>query len=207
MFIAHRVNTIAELLDTPSYMGVEVDLRDAGNEIIISHDPFSMGENFENYLENYTHRFLIANIKSERIELRVKDLLDRFEIKDYFFLDSSAPMIVKYGSQSGFQFSLRVSEYESIESALKMKVFADWIWVDCFERLSIDQNEYLALKKAGFKLCIVSPELHDSSRNVMDFIDNLKKLKIVPNMVCSKYKNYDIWNTNLLESSCKFISR
>ena len=198
MFIVHRVNTIAALLDTPSYMGVEVDLRDEGDEIIISHDPFSKGESFEKYLENYTHRFLIANIKSERIELRVKDLLDQFQINDYFFLDSSIPMIVRYGLQSGYEFSLRVSEYESVNSALRMKVFANWIWVDCFEALSIDRDEYLALKNAGFKLCFVSPELHNESREVVDFIENLKYLEIVPDMVCSKYKNYGLWKDYLL---------
>jgi hypothetical protein len=200
MFIAHRVNTIAALLDTPSYMGVEVDLRDEGDEIIIAHDPFSKGENFEKYLENYSHRFLIANIKSERIELRVKDLLDQFEIKDYFFLDSSIPMIVRYGPQLGYKFSIRVSEYELVNSALKMKDFANWIWVDCFEKLSINRDDYLTLKNVGFKLCFVSPELHDDSRNIIDFIEHLKKLDIAPDMVCSKYKNYGLWNPYLLKS-------
>jgi hypothetical protein len=201
MFVAHRINTIAELLNTPSYMGVEVDLRDAEGGIIISHDPFSSGENLEQYLQNYTHRFLIANIKSERIELRVKKLLDKFQIKNYFFLDSSTPMIVRCGLESGYKFAIRVSEYESVTSALRMKALADWIWVDCFEGLSIDRDEYLALKSAGLKLCLVSPELHDSARSILDFIKDLKKIGIVPDMVCSKYKNYDLWKTNLFESS------
>jgi hypothetical protein len=181
-------------------MGVEVDLRDVDGEIIISHDPFTQGENFEKYLESYTHRFLIANIKSERIEHRVKILLDKFQIQNYFFLDSSTPMIVRYGPQLGYKFSIRVSEYESVNSALRMKDFANWIWVDCFERLSIDRDEYLALKSFGFKLCFVSPDLHDEMRSIIDFIDNLKKLDITPDMVCSKQKNYDLWNHYFLNS-------
>ena len=47
LYIAHRINTIEELKSVPLEFGVELDLRDNGNQIIIQHDPFKDGTNFE----------------------------------------------------------------------------------------------------------------------------------------------------------------
>ena len=49
-FISHRVNTIKELSKVPNDHGVEIDLRDYGEKIVIQHDPFVSGEDFEKYL-------------------------------------------------------------------------------------------------------------------------------------------------------------
>ena len=92
-FIAHRINTIDDLKQISFEFGVELDLRDYGNRIIIQHDPFKEGEDFEEYLSHYKHGTLILNIKSERIELRVLELIKQYGIQKYFFLDSSFPMI------------------------------------------------------------------------------------------------------------------
>ena len=45
-FIAHRVNTIKDLLNTPVEYGVEVDLRDFGEKLVLQHDPFKDGEKY-----------------------------------------------------------------------------------------------------------------------------------------------------------------
>ena len=42
-FIAHRVNTIEELRKVPKEYGVELDLRDFGERLILQHDPFIDG--------------------------------------------------------------------------------------------------------------------------------------------------------------------
>ena len=70
-FIVHRVNTIKDLLNTPVEYGVEVDLRDFGEKLVLQHDPFKDGESFEEYLKNYNHGTMILNIKSEGIETKV----------------------------------------------------------------------------------------------------------------------------------------
>ena len=68
-YIAHRINTLAELLELPEDYGVELDLRDDLNgRIYISHNPFEAGEDFEEYCKAYRHGTMILNIKSERIE-------------------------------------------------------------------------------------------------------------------------------------------
>ena len=44
LYIAHRINTIKELLKVPKKYGVEIDLRDHGDKIILQHDPFKKGK-------------------------------------------------------------------------------------------------------------------------------------------------------------------
>ena len=53
--IIHRRNTIEELKNTPKKYGVEVDLRTNFDQLIISHDAFKVGQNFEEWLKNYYH--------------------------------------------------------------------------------------------------------------------------------------------------------
>ena len=92
-YIAHRVNTVEGLKKLPLEYGVELDLRDQGDRLILQHDPFTPGECFEEYLKHYHNGTMILNVKSERVEHRVLELIKKYEVKDYFFLDSSFPMI------------------------------------------------------------------------------------------------------------------
>ena len=85
-YIAHRINTIEELMLVPKQCGVEVDIRDYAEKLILQHDPFLDGEDFETYLKHYDHGTMILNIKSERIEYKVLELLKKCNIKKYFFL-------------------------------------------------------------------------------------------------------------------------
>ena len=90
LYCCHRINTVEELQKIPYKYGIEIDLRDNLNgDIYISHDPFKSGENFDEFLKYYRHSFIILNIKSERIEYKVLELLKKYNITNYFFLDSS----------------------------------------------------------------------------------------------------------------------
>ena len=64
-YIAHRINTIEKLIQTPIEFGVELDLRDYGDKLVLEHDPFVGGEEFEEYLKYYKHGTMILNIKSD----------------------------------------------------------------------------------------------------------------------------------------------
>ena len=75
LYVAHRINTAAQLSDVPPEYGVELDLRDRGDRLVLQHDPFKDGEDFETYLRHYRHRLMILNVKSERIEPRVLERL------------------------------------------------------------------------------------------------------------------------------------
>jgi len=158
LFIQHRVNTAAQLRQTPIEYGVELDLRDRGERLILQHDPFGDGEDFETYLADYRHRLVILNVKSERIEHRVLESIKRAGVTEYFFLDCSFPMIRALVALGERKIAVRFSEFEPIESALALAGKIDWVWVDCFTRMPLTPDAYSALRK-HFKLCIVSPEL------------------------------------------------
>ena len=84
-YIAHRINTKAELLQLPEKYGVELDLRDDLNgRIYISHNPFEPGEDFEEYCKVYHHGTMILNIKSERIEHKALEYMEKYQ--KVFFL-------------------------------------------------------------------------------------------------------------------------
>ena len=46
LYIAHRINEINQLKQTPSEMGVEIDIRSNGQDLILQHDPFTAGTQF-----------------------------------------------------------------------------------------------------------------------------------------------------------------
>lgn len=158
LYISHRINTSAQLRDVPTQYGVELDLRDHGDRLVLQHDPFKDGESFEDYLRGYQHGLMILNIKSEAIESRVLELVRQSNVPDYFFLDSSFPMIRKLISWGERKIAVRFSEFESVEMALSLVGQIDWVWIDCFTKMPLTQTTYQQLKQ-HFKLCAVSPEL------------------------------------------------
>lgn len=192
-FIAHRINTSQELMDIDPSMGVEVDLRDYQDDLILAHDPFVLGESFENYLKGYKHGTMILNIKSERIEWRVLELMEKYKVGDYFFLDSSFPMIYQLSVKKNRHVALRYSEFEPLDFVLMNAKMAEWVWVDCFSRLPINPDSYSKLKDAGLKVCIVSPELQGQPEKIPDYRDYLLKNMIIPDAICTKYYHKSEW--------------
>lgn len=195
-YIAHRINTVAELNNLPEGVGVELDLRDRGERLILQHDPFSDGEDFEEFLSEYKNRgTLILNIKSERIELKVGELLVKYNVKKYFYLDSSFPMINLLSGRGEKNMAVRFSEYEGLDTVLNMQGKIEWVWVDCFTRLPIDKLTYEKLKKAGFKLCLVSPELQGRPDDIPVYRNRLHEEGILFDAICTKIKNFPVWNS------------
>jgi|APSaa5957512535_1039671.scaffolds.fasta_scaffold11942_2 hypothetical protein len=187
-YIAHRRNTIAELMDTPMKYGVEVDIRSLGNNLIIHHDPFHSGELFEDWINHYQHKTLILNVKEEGLEERLIEIMLSKGIKDYFFLDQSFPFLVRWSKMGENRCAARVSEFESLETALSLSGKIKWVWVDCFTHFPISYKEFGQLKKAGFKICIVSPELQgrDARTEIKDMQRLLLSNNIVVDAVCTK---------------------
>ncbi len=194
-FIAHRINTIEELKKLPTEYGVELDLRDdLSGRIYIQHNPFEDGENFEDYLKEYRHGTMILNIKSERIELKALELLQRYNIKEYFFLDSSFPMIKLLTDKGENKIALRFSELEGLDTIRNMAGKAQWIWVDCFTKLPINAEIYKELKKLGYKLCMVSPELEGQPEKIELYRKQLANDQIMMDAVCTKAYHITKWS-------------
>lgn len=193
-FIAHRINTKKELKNISEQYGAELDLRDSvDGKIYINHDPFILGEDFEEYLKEYNHGTMILNIKSERIELRVLELLKKYNIKDYFFLDSSFPMIKLLTDNGEKKIALRYSEFEGLDTLEKMQEKVDWVWVDCFTKLPLNNEIYNKIKKMGYKLCLVSPELQGQPEKIEKYAEQIKKEKIIFDSICTKVYNIEKW--------------
>jgi hypothetical protein len=192
-FIAHRINTIEALKKVPKHFGVELDLRDHGSQIILQHDPFTEGESFEEYLSHYEHGTMILNIKSERIEHRVLELISKYKIPNYFFLDSSFPMIYLLSQEGEQNMALRYSEFEGLDTIFSMKGKVKWVWVDCFSKVPITQAEYKALKEAGFSLCFVSPELQKQPEKLEAYKAHFKEEGIHFDAICTKSYNIEKW--------------
>ena len=193
-YIAHRINTIAELKKLPEEYGVELDLRDDLNgRIYISHNPFEAGEDFEAYCKEYRHGTMILNIKSERIEHEVLTLMEIYQIRDYFFLDSSFPMIKLLTDMGVKQVALRFSELEGLDTIRNMAGRAQWVWVDCFTKIPIDRESFKELKALGYKLCFVSPELEGQEEKLAEYKEYIREQGIVFDAVCTKSYHIKDW--------------
>jgi len=192
-YIAHRINTIEELKQIPKEYGVELDLRDYADRLILQHEPFTDGEDFEEYLQHYNHGTMILNIKSERIEHTVLELTQTYSIKKYFCLDSSFPMIYLLSKNGEETIALRFSEFEGIDTILTMALKVKWIWVDCFSKLPITKENYILLKEHGFKFCLVSPELQAQNEKLETYKQYLQDEGIAFDAICTKVYNVVKW--------------
>ena len=192
--ILHRINTIALLEKIPSNFGVEIDIRSNGERLILHHDPFEQGELFEDWIRSYHHGTLILNVKEEGLESPLLKLMNQYKINDFFFLDQSFPFLRKTALMGESRCAVRVSEYENIETVLSLSGMVDWVWVDCFTRFPLKKKEADQLTNAGFRLCLVSPELQGRKEraHVIEFRRKVELLGIKGDAVCTKYA--DLWN-------------
>ena len=125
--------------------------------------------------------------------------MNKFNIKNWFFLDMSMPNFVKYSENSIKNFStryspdnlaVRFSDKEPIEYALSFSKKVKWVWVDYFCEFPLSRENYALLKKENFKICLVSPEIQENK-----FIEpkDLASLcsELLIDAVCTKFP--DLW--------------
>ena len=138
-------------------LGVELDIRDLGKDIVVSHDMPGLDENailFKDVL-NVWREFgrpkLAVNIKSDGLSKSLDALFEKEDLTHYFCFDMSIPETVQY-RRRGLSAAGRLSEYE------KDPLDVSEIWLDAFETdwwLTSDLSSY---SKAG--IYVVSPDLH-----------------------------------------------
>jgi hypothetical protein len=189
ILVAHRRNTTADLEKTPADMGVEVDVRTSGNRLVVTHDPFTDGEEFLHWAKAYRHALLILNVKEEGLETVLLEIMRERDIRRFFFLDQSFPFLLKTARLGERRCAVRVSEFESVETALALAGLVDWVWVDCFSQFPLSRQDGEKLRQAGMRLCLVSPELqgrHDP-QEILALRVLLDGSGIAPEAVCTKY--------------------
>lgn len=201
--IHHRVNTLADLSNTQTENGIEVDVRYHENDLILAHDPFHHHEASRVLLIELARAYknrgpLILNLKTEGIERSCVEIMNQCGITNWFFLDMSPPYLVKFaqmaqrGSLPGLtpeNLAIRFSEREPIEQALSFAGQVGWVWVDCFTHLPLTRANYQTLKR-NFKICLVSPELQGHGVELIgDFKNQLIDSPV--DAVCTK--RVDLW--------------
>jgi hypothetical protein len=142
-------------------LGTETDIRDYREALVISHDianPCSVSfDQFAFSYNSYTVSSPLAlNIKSDGLQLQLKDALSRYNISNYFVFDMSVPDTLGY-IKNKIRFFSRQSEYEP-EPVFYQQCAG--IWLDAFTGDWYSNDiilEHLANQK---QVAIVSPELH-----------------------------------------------
>ncbi len=184
--ISHRVNSVDKLLKVNSEYGIEVDIRANAGDIYLSHDPFIPGELLSDLLEKYSHKLIVLNVKEDGLEDRTIELLNQYNITEYFFLDQPFPTL-RRNSLVGRNCAVRVSENELMPKGLESMT---WIWIDSF---SGDWNHLAETAKfaqeKSLKTCLVSPELQGREyKSEIDEINSLLKNQgIMVDAVCTKF--------------------
>jgi hypothetical protein len=194
MYIAHRINNSNLANSLPEEYGIEFDIRDSQNSIIVTHDAFTSGEDFENFLSKLSvKRFLIVNVKSEGIEERALYLLTKYGFYNFFFLDCSFPAIIKMSKQGEKRIAMRYSEYEPLEMIKLNKDKIQWVWVDCFKTFPLTKAIEKSIRDMGLKICIVSPELQEHGNDIVNYKEYIKKNSIYIDAICTKEFNVKLW--------------
>lgn len=156
--------------------GIETDIRDFNQNLVISHDMASpnclhIDDFFNLYKEFGKNLPLALNIKSDSLAILLKEKINKFQIDNYFLFDMSIPDTLSY-LKSNMIFYSRQSELE-IDPILYQTTHG--IWLDAFESewYSLDIIDTHLYK--GKKVTIVSPELH--GRDHLRFWNSLKTRK------------------------------
>ena len=192
--INHRCNTKDKLISTPQEYGIEIDVRSFDGKLILQHEPYVRGEYLDDWIQYFNHSTLILNIKEEGLESELSDSMKKNKIESFFFLDQSFPFLIKNAKSGESRTAIRISEFESINTALTLKGLVDWVWIDYFTKFPIDKEQSVMLKGAGYKICVVSPELQNHSKQrVIHLKENLYNNQIIVDAVCTKHPN--LWQS------------
>ena len=199
-FVAHRINNLESLSMIENNVGIEIDIREDKEDIVLAHDPFIKNDQDKikliDILPFFETRFLIINVKSERIEERFIEISKNYLKKNnYFFLDSSLSVINQYRNNRDFIFCSRYSEYESLltTKTLVDKKLTNWIWIDVFNKLPINKEISIELNNIRAKKCLTSPCLLGREGDIKEYAKIIKRFNLNIDAICCKYKNINLW--------------
>ena len=141
--------------------GVETDFRDYKGNLVISHDIPSGDEmtadDFFKLYSSYSQKYWLAlNIKADGLQPLLMELIDKYQIENYFCFDMSIPDTLGYINQNLKTFS-RVSEYEK---ELPFYDKSTGVWLDCFISDWFSGEEIQKYLNNDKFVCVVSSDLH-----------------------------------------------
>lgn len=170
-YLAHRGmwfkqeerNTLAAFFQAlDAGFGLEVDIRDMGGELVISHDvpqptnlPPTLTELFSYYSKHQCTSTLALNIKADGLHNLLLAQLNEFKINNYFVFDMAVPDAIAYSAR-GMKLFMRSSDLEVYRGNPPVS----GIWLDELIDNWVDVKTILKELSGADKLCIVSRELH-----------------------------------------------
>jgi hypothetical protein len=161
----HEKNTRVSFSRSFSHgFGLETDIRDYKNDIVISHDiPNGAEIKFIDFLKEFNFdkdKFkditLALNIKSDGLASMVKSAIEVYPLLDYFVFDMSIPDMKTYFDRNIPVFT-RMSEVEHYPAYIEK---SEGVWLDSFESEWFDVEMIQKLVDMKKRVCIVSSELH-----------------------------------------------
>ena len=190
IYIQHRVNLPGDLERLDPSLGVEIDLRsqvDEPGKLHLSHDPWSRGADFEEWLLQFRNSGLkgpiILNTKEDGLEQVIMDRLQAAGLTNWFFLDTALPTLRRQALVLGRNcFAVRLSSVEPWESVAAFAGKVDWVWVDCFDGVPMPV-EQVRQAASAFRVCLVSPELQGCP---LDKLPEFQSLLPCASAICTK---------------------
>ncbi|EMI7259002.1 hypothetical protein V6932_002705 [Vibrio alginolyticus] len=138
--------------------GIETDLRDHNEVIVISHDmPNSASMKFDDFLKicsQYDDKLTLAlNVKADGLQLLLKDSAI---VNSHFYFDMSVPDMLGYLNKE----MMLYSRYSEIETTPSLYEHTNGIWLDNFTDAQLDVAALTRFLQDGKRVILVSPELH-----------------------------------------------
>lgn len=146
--------------------GTETDVRDQYGQLVISHDTPVGGEMpFDSFLETLGGKELplAINVKADGLAGLISRAMAGRSRDSWFVFDMSVPDMRAHLAEGNPVFA-RMSEVES-EPPWFDRVSG--IWLDAFEDVWFDAALIRRLLREGKRVCVVSPELHGRTQDVV----------------------------------------
>ena len=189
--VAHRVNTIDSLEALPASYGAEIDLRADGSRIVLNHDPFAGGTDFDDWLRRYRHGLLVLNIKEAGIEQEVLRRVRRHGVARYFLLDVEFPYLYRASRAGERAIAVRYSEDEPIELVDRYRTLVDWVWIDTNTRLPLDPA--VVARLGSMKTCLVCPDRWGRPEDIPAYQAQMRGLGFRPDAVMTAIAHAPHW--------------
>lgn len=146
--------------------GIEFDIRDHNQSLVVSHDmpsgaPMPLARLLEMHAELAPEVPLAINIKADGLADELKLLTEQYRTGSFFAFDMSVPDMIHY-LRLGLPCLARCSEFEPFTV---LHAQAQGVWFDCFTHLLPDNIAIQECMDQGQIACVVSAELHDQGHH------------------------------------------